>query len=282
MNGVIRREWQDVNRPDVFTIIPVGDIHLGNAACDEARFKATVERIASDPMAYWIGLGDYCEFINLSDNRFETESLADWLKVHHLGDLARAQKERFLELVEPIAGKCLALVEGNHEAAIRRRYERDIYRELVLGIKEQAGFPVGHRLALGVCGWLLLSFYRADRQTKTRRTMRFYLHHGFVGGKLAGAKALNMQRWLWTHNADCVIFGHSHNTGVQVEAVESCTTGGRIEYAQRLGVYGGTYMRGARYAQEKGYFPLPLAQVEIRVKPGSVKLEDRLHVVTSG
>lgn len=281
MNGVLRREWQEVSRSDTFTVIPIGDIHLGNAACDELRFKATIDRIAADPSCYWIGLGDYCDFVNLSDKRFDPASLASWLKVHHLGDVARAQKERFLELVQPIAGKCLALVEGNHEAAIRKRYERDIYREIVLGIKEQAGHPVGHHLAIGVCGWLLLAFYRPDRDKGPRRTMRFYLHHGFVGGKLAGAKALNMQRWLWTHNADCVIFGHSHNTGVQVEAVESCSTNGRVEYAQRIGVYGGTYMRGARYAQEAGYFPLPLSGVEIRLRPGAVKIEDRLRVVTT-
>jgi len=272
----IHREFSGVTRADSFRIVPLGDVHLGAAACDEALFKRVVDRIAADPDAYWVGMGDYCDFINASDPRFNVAELAPWIRMAHMGDLARAQRDRFLEFVEPIAGKCLCLVEGNHEGAIHKHYERDIFAEIVTAIKERAGHPANYHLGLGAYGWLLLHFRREDG--RTRRTIRINLNHGFVGGKLAGAKALNMQRWLWTHDADLVIFGHSHNTGIQVEAVESVTAGGKVQYTNRIGCYGGSFMVGADYAQRKGYFPIPLGYVEIVIKPGARYAPDRLTV----
>jgi calcineurin-like phosphoesterase family protein len=276
--NIIRREFPDSGRSDVVRIIPLGDVHLGSAACQEDLFRRVVDRIAEDDNCYWLGMGDYCEFLNRSDPRFDPNDMADWFRVAHLADLAKAQRDRFLEIVRPIAGKCLALVEGNHEHSIRRHYERDIYSDIVTDIKEGAGHPADYKLALGVCGWLLLHFRRPDG--KSRRTFRFNLHHGFVGGKLAGAKALNMQRWLWTHDADLVIFGHSHNTGIQVETVESVTVGGHVHYQNRVGCYGGSFMVGAQYAQRKGYFPIPLGHVEIVLRPGARYAPDRLTVMT--
>lgn len=64
---VLRRETYSVGRADEFRIYPLGDIHLGAAACDEDKFKRLVERIASEPTSKWIGMGDYADFINRSD-----------------------------------------------------------------------------------------------------------------------------------------------------------------------------------------------------------------------
>ena len=99
----LRREWGAVRRGDTFTIVPLGDIHLGNRAADEKLFGAVVQRIKDDATAYWVGMGDYCDFINRSDRRFSVTALADWLKVAHLADLAKAQRDRFLDHVLPIA-----------------------------------------------------------------------------------------------------------------------------------------------------------------------------------
>ena len=207
---IIRRKWHGLNRSSRFTLYPVGDVHLGNSACDERLFRSVVQRIAEDDNALWIGLGDYADFINMSDPRFSTEALSSWVRMSHLGDLARAQSERFLDIVQPIASKCLGLVEGNHERSIQKHYERSIYSEIVSGIKEMGGFDADLPLAFGYSGWLMLHFYRSQKDAQGT-LLRVYLHHGFVGGRLAGAKALNMQRVLWNHECDLAIMGHSHN-----------------------------------------------------------------------
>ena len=117
--NVLRREWFNVGRGTRFTVVPLGDIHLGNAACDESLFKGAIERIASDESCYWLGMGDFCEFINVTDPRFSPDSLAPWIKMAHIGDLAKAQRDRFLDFIEPIASRCLGMIEGNHEKSIR-------------------------------------------------------------------------------------------------------------------------------------------------------------------
>lgn len=274
---ILRRKWTGLDRSSTFRLYPIGDLHLGNSACDEALFRQVVQRVADDEHALWVGLGDYADFVNLSDPRFDPASLSSWVTMRHLGDLARAQADRFLDIVEPIASKCLGLIEGNHERSIAKYYERSIYGELVTGIKLRGGFPVEHQLAFGYSGWLILTFYRHEERGAAS-AIRISLHHGFVGGKLAGAKALNMQRWLWNHDCDLAIFGHSHNTMVQVEAVER-VKGNRVVHDHRIGMYSGTFMNGARYSEKAGYFPLPLTQPHAVLRPGAQFHRDRVKVV---
>ena len=75
---ILSREWFNVARGDVYRLFPLGDIHLGNEACDERRFCQVVQEIAGDDRALWIGLGDYCDFINRTDPRFDPLALPRW------------------------------------------------------------------------------------------------------------------------------------------------------------------------------------------------------------
>lgn len=269
---VVKREFKGVMRSDVFRVLPIGDVHIGSAACDEKLFRAVVKRIQADPSCYWIGMGDYAEFINTRDKRFEPEVLADWIEVADLVDLGRAQRDRFLDIVLPIAGKCLALVEGNHEVSIKRFSERAIYSEIVSAIKGRAKRPADELLGVDFSGWLRMTFARAnDNRAKARFDWR--LHHGNVGGRLAGAKALAMQRWLWSHQCDIALFGHSHNTFIQPEAVQVLDQAGRVGIKTRRGAYTGTFHSSFNedgppvYSERKAYLPLPVGGVEIELRP---------------
>ena len=146
------------------------------------------------------------------------------------------------------------------------------------GVKERGGFEPDHSLAFGYSGWLLLHFYRHATKEQRGTLVKVSLHHGFVGGKLAGAKALNMQRWLWNHECDLAIFGHSHNTMVQVEAIEK-VKGNRVVHDHRIGMYSGTFMNGARYSEKAGFFPLTLTQPHVILQPGAEQHRDRVRVV---
>lgn len=223
-------------------------------------------------------MGDACEFINTKDPRFDASSLAEWVEIKYLSDLAKYQAERFIEFIEPIAHKCLVMISGNHEEVIKRYYERDIHLEIVSAIKELGGFPSDYALSFDMSGWLRLVFYRHKKKRSGATMFDVNLHHGFVGGKLAGAKALNMQRWLWSHEADLVIFGHSHNISSQVEAVQYVTKNNEVHTHRRVGVYAGSFMERPNYAVSKGYFPLPSGHIEIVLRPGTENEWDRIRV----
>jgi hypothetical protein len=270
----IKREFFETGRGDVFRIYPIGDVHIGADTCDEDALKTVVNQIREDDNAFWIGLGDYCDNIGPKDPRFSTGGLADWITVPDLADLSRAQSDRFLSIVNPIAGKCLALIEGNHETAIKRHYERDIFLEIVNGIKTAAGLTERDKLSLRYNGILWLSFYASKEGGRKGNTsdVVFSLHHGYVGGRLKGAKGLNMQRQLWYTNCDIALMGHSHNADIFTETVVTPTRSGKIVTKTKYGAFTGSFMRsysedGSSYAEIKGYPPVPLAGIEIILKP---------------
>jgi len=260
----------------VFHVVPLGDIHLGNVACNEELLQSVIDGILATN-TYWIGMGDYCEFINIQDKRFNPDDTADWITKHNFTDLAGAQYERFIGYVKPIAHLCLGLLEGNHEETIRRHFERDIYSDITTSIKTAGKFSADYQLQLGYYGWLLLSFARVSI---ARTMVKINLHHGFGGGRLKGAKALNMERWLYTHDCDLAIFGHCHNADSYRAAVENIGDDDEVHLQTRKGVYSGTFMGGASYAERAGYLPLPLGGVEIVLTPGAVRREDVVRIVT--
>lgn len=278
----IRREFFNVANGAEFRIVPLGDIHLGAAGCDEKLLAAKVKEIAEDPDCYWIGMGDYCEFINRSDRRFDPLTVADWIHVRHLADLPGAQLERILRYLSPIADKCLGLLDGNHEFVIRAKYERDIYSDIVTGIKKAGGFPADYRLALGYEGFLRLVFYwGADRKHGSRQ-IDIALHHGWTNGRLEGGKALNMQRWLWFLWVDLALCGHSHNTQTQAQDGLALAKNGQPEYKVKKGAFTGTFLgvpiEADTYATRRGYFHAPVGTILVTLRPGAKRQPDRVLV----
>ena len=263
------------------TIVPLGDIHIGHAACDESRLQARVQEIKERGW-YFIGMGDLCEFIPVRDPRFTLDGLADWVEVQHLGDIVSHERARLMRILEPIADRCLGMVSGNHERKILDYYERDVHREMLEEIRRAAGWDAKRDLDLGVGGWLRLRFYRSENDRREGVfTVKMIAHHGFTGGRLAGAKALSLQRWLWTHDADVILFGHSHNTSIQIEAVEYLDRAGNVRYKYRVGAYTGTFLASSvegkeSYSERKGYLPLPTSGVEIQIKPSAKR--ERIQV----
>jgi hypothetical protein len=274
---VARREFYNVSRSDEWHLYPIGDVHLGNAGCDEALLRQVVAAIAADDKALWVGLGDMAEFINVSDPRFSIDSLAKWVKVMHLADLAKAQITRLLDILEPIAGKCLALIEGNHEDSIHRHTERDVYSEIVTGIKERGKFAADHTLGLGYSGWLMLHFYRSEEK-RHATTIRVNLHHGYSSGRKMGGKANAMQDRMLRHDADLCIMGHCHDEMALPVAVET-VRGGKVVKDLRKGCFSGTFLDTAEYAEKKGYLPQAVLQPLVLLTPGEELQKNRIRVV---
>ena len=48
----------------VFSLYPMGDMHVGTKAVSKKRLFALRNQILNDPDARWIGMGDYMEWID--------------------------------------------------------------------------------------------------------------------------------------------------------------------------------------------------------------------------
>ncbi len=201
---VITRRTVYESRSDVFRLIVLSDIHLGNRHCDEKQLKQIIQEIAVDPFCYWIGLGDMCEFINLRDPRFDPLELVPWLLGgEQLRDIGRAEMRRFIELTRPIAGKCLALCEGNHEWAILQHSETDVYSGIIEGLAD----PL-HEHRLDHRGFVAWQF---ERQKGHVWTLRIHATHGSNGGRGAGATANRLEDLVdQMDGVDVILQGHTH------------------------------------------------------------------------
>ena len=250
-------------RGDVFRIVPLGDFHLGNVACNEKLLQQTVDDVAADDHTYWIGMGDYADFIKRRDWRYDPEVIAPWL----LGkaDGAGEQVRRLKELLLPIKDKCLGLLKGNHEDDICMRWEQDVYASLI-----EILAPRGkqQRIALGYSGFILVRFQRwpAEKRGSTW-TLPIFATHGWWGGRLYGNGALNLERVFGWVEAQIILAGHDHKRrAFPISRIRPQKSGG-IEKIDGLCCSCGSFLDMAKYAEYKGYRPLPVGPLEILVQP---------------
>jgi len=205
------------SRSESFTLILIGDVHLGNRHCDEKTLKALAARLVDEPNTYWVGLGDYCEFIAMRDPRFDPEELPVWMfGAAELSDIAKAEVTRFLDIMGPTREKCLALCSGNHEEAILQHSEHDVYSMILDGLSVQ-----GQEHRLDHRGFLSWRFgLSSDAKHGGTETIRFFLSHGSGGGGTPGATANRVDRLATqVDGVDVVASGHTHRHQYQARAV---------------------------------------------------------------
>lgn len=248
---------------------------------DEKRLKRDIKAIADDPNAYWIDGGDNIDCIaRKGDKRYNEETLAPWLWGKN--DVVGTQLDYSLELKKSIAGKCLGIVSGNHEEASLQYYDRDIYGAYVAAM---AGYANKRpwELALGVQGFVRLSFKRGDPKAKgSSWPMIIYTHHGYGGGRLPGGHALALGRVLGDYDCDVALMGHRH---VRLFADKTIIGAGQESWVKRyrsahfVASYLDSYIIPSNqanpvdtYAENKGLPPGPIGATVILVVP-----DDRDH-----
>jgi len=228
------------SRSDTFTLWHLTDLHIGHAGCDESLLKQDIAAIAADPNAYWGGGGDYCDFIpRKKDKRYQESSVAHWL--HGKDDICDAQVERFIDLLSPIADKCLYMVTGNHEDSQKSHSGNDVYLRCVRGIARAAGKETKD-IALGWEGFITLKFRRGKPKSYggTSKVV-VYAHHGAGGGRKQGGHALRLEEVLLTYDADLALLGHRHIRQI-VNKHTVKPDGNGVKIRERVGVFCGSYL----------------------------------------
>jgi len=236
-------------------------------------------------------LGDQCDYIGRGDPRFDDKSLPRWLydlNYDSKAGLAALQRDELARRIgkrKSLGRKLLAVVEGNHEAMIRKHSEVDSYEGLVERIRD-----TDRPLCLGASGFVVLRFRRIagkDEAPSSGNTFTLTLlcEHGWGGGDLAGGIANRLEREMDRYAADVVLMGHSHkietHTASRPIALDSELR--LVQPPDRLGSVCGTFLRGRikdadTYAEAKGFRPSPASSdVLIRVQPdkGAYSLEIR-------
>lgn len=281
---VIVKDFFDCDYTTTLPITPLFDTHVGAAACDEKALRRLVAQIQAEPGRMVIGGGDYGDFINRRDPRYDPSTVAPWLQNEK--DMAAAQRDRIEDILAPIADRFLCLLGGNHESSILRFYERDIYGSIVNRLKARAGLDPETKLALGYEGWLVLRFYRSNKRERGAQvTIR--LHHGYGGGRLDGAPALEMQCILQQNDCDLALHGHIHKrhiaNPVVIEGLSRSPAPRRLLQI-RKGAYCGTFLDTrlengpSTYSAVKGYPSTSLGTVDVTLRPFAENPDDVVKI----
>ncbi len=236
-----------------FKLYALGDIHAGTVHCVEDEVKTKVAQIARERNAYWIGMGDYGEFITPRDKRFDPnlKSIASWVETDNI---ATCLTDWIVDLFKPIKKKCIGLLYGNHENAMRVYNHDNVQKNICdkLGVTN-----------LGYSSFIRLFFKREN--SRETHLVKGAFTHGAGSAVTKGAKLNKLRRFMNDFEAHIYGYAHMHDLIRDEKPYMTLTSQpfgkARIKAVESVGSVTGswfrTYSQGiiASYGEQKAYPP---------------------------
>ena len=214
------------------SIYPLVCMHIGSPQCDMKFLTTHIKRIAADPQARWVYMGDGGECVTkLSKGDLYGQLLAP-----------QQQMECLLDTLAPIRSKGLFGIRGNHG--------NRIYKESGLSFDQN----LCARLGIPYMGVKTMANLVVNRSSYD-----LWFHHGIDSGTSLRTKIAKAEAFNAFVNADALFTAHSHiadaiSPGPLYEADNSAR---RLVTKLRYGyICGCSYDSRTGYADDKGYPPL--------------------------
>lgn len=259
-----------ISNPEIKLYL-LGDIHAGTIHCVEHEVKRKVDEIKNSKNTYWLGMGDYAEFITPKDKRFDPslKSIAEWVETDNLG---HSQTKRLTELFVPIKHKCIGLLYGNHENSIRIFNHENVQQNLCDALKVDN---------LGYSCFIRFHFQRENSTERHLITGAFT--HGSSGAITEGAKLMALMRWMKSMDADIYGYAHLHDylekSYSRMVVIDKGNKQGKIKSKVVSGVTTGswfrTYTQGvqASYGEQKCYPPTEICCAMFTINPNTNEIK---------
>lgn len=284
------------NRDLWFKVWGLGDLHLGNKGCAKDKLREDIEAIRQDPNSFWVGLGDYGDYISISDfKRFDAETFdPEILTLADIGNLGGAMKDAIGKLLEPIRHKCLGLCMGNHEFKyMTQREQNDMHSRLC----ESLGVP-----NLWYSSMFYLRFVRRpSRKPFAPRlennwmddheadngdhfdSFKVLVHHGGGGAATAGGKINMIRRAVALSSADITMVGHLHEALAKPEPLlDLDPSGKKIVERKRMAIMTGSYLKTyatgqAGYGERALYAPSTIGATWVAINPCARRIKSEIE-----
>ena len=266
------------SKTDLITVWNLSDIHLGSKACALDKAKEDIERIRTDPFSFWVGGGDYADYIGFQDKRFDPDAVAENIKVADLGRMGKKLTEEVRDLFSPIKHKCLGLLFGNHEKRYQQWQEQTHLHSWLCTELEVPN--------LGYSAIFDVAFYRWSKtkspkivyelpnpnETQTQ-SFRFFVHHGAGFAMTKAGKLKRLMDFMTSFDAEIYMVGHVHDQeGVRMITVGADTYCTNLVQKHKLGVISGSYLKTyaqgvTTYGEQRGYAPTTLGAATVEINP---------------
>lgn len=268
-----------------FKLIPLFDMHIGAAACDENKLRKTIARINDTPDCYTIIGGDMADAILRQDMKRFMSGCANSEIQDALDDTLNITTRQVVDFLKPLAeaGKILGIMSGNHEISMQKHHSYNLTRavcEALNAVSEvhipNLGYSCLYRITL------------EGSKTTTRRNWVLYCHHGFGGGRKKGSSINNLIGLQESIEADCYIMGHDHKRIATRGTRLSITHKGEPRLVARSVAFvrAGTYLKSylgdglTTYSEQAGYPPVPTGSVLIDVSLGRKDGQNQRELIT--
>ena len=278
----------------MLSLYAIADIHRGARGCSLSILGDDIARIYADPLAAWVLLGDYADFIAPTDKRFDPSSISEDVRACDMGTLAKLLIDATAEDFATIQDRCLGAGYGNHEW----RYFTDTAAQLAhRGLCEILDTP-----DLRYSGWFDIYFEHAPRLKKAAEwvtwpqpgqcgrkgqvRLRVFAHHGFGGAQTAGGKINALHKLLTQVDADLVLMGHLHEQMLRTRAVMGVDSECKSVHQRcQVGLITGSYLRiqesgGTSYGEMRGYAPSVLGAARATFRPSTMELTAENRVIS--
>lgn len=246
----------EYTRPDIFRIIPAGDIHVGSVHCAENEIQSELKE-ANKPNTYIVGMGDYYDAILKDDKRFDIGGLASWVKP---GNIIRSQTDKLKEWFEPCKDHIICLLTGNHEETLHMSKQDDITRNLCTDLGVRYG---------GYSCYILLKFIRGGTE---QHNYLIHAWHGAGAAQTDGARLNRLTRLVNDIQADIYLMGHLHAM-TQHTPDRLVYRNGKIKSLKLAATITGSWLKAytqnetPSYAEKKGYKPSRIGCPVICINP---------------
>lgn len=228
----------DLPYADQIELIPMADLHIGDAGCDFKLILERIEYIKHTKNAYCILDGD----------------LMDTAIASSVGDTYAAslqpmeQLKQCVKIFEPIKDKILAVLPGNHEGRVYKTDGIDLTEIMC----SQLGIPERYSPTTA------LLFVRFGNNTRHQRPQIYtiYVTHGSGGGRREGGKINRLADLAAIVDADIFIHGHVHLPMVFKESFyRVSTTTSTAALVDKLFVNVGACLDYGGYGDKAGFKP---------------------------
>jgi len=276
------------SRSDQIKLVYFSDLHWMAKACTEKEVMRTRNEIRDDPNTFWIGGGDYGEFIGFGDTkRFDPDAVAEHVRVADLARLGKKTYEAIRDIFEPIKHKCLGLIVGNHEKQyMRRQQQEDLHGWLCTELDVT---DLGYSCFMDVVFVRTRKVRKPTLRAKTvsdpnthSESFRIFCHHGAGAAQTKGGKINRLTAFMRNFDADIYFMGHIHDQlGCKIQMLTANTACTKIRNRSKIGVVSGSYLKTyaqgvTSYAEQKGYEPVTLGAAHVVIVPDTRILYGRI------
>lgn len=221
-------------------LVCISDAHIGDPYANEQELMNQIRYVEDTPNCYCIINGDVMNNgIKSSKSDTYTEVLSP------MEQLVKA-----VLTLKPIADKCLAITQGNHERRTARESGVDLMRLVARELHIEDKYSDG-------MAYIFLRFGEQSSHDRHRKVpYTILVTHGSGGGKTVGSKANRLADLVAIADADIYLYGHTHQPMVFKEGFMRVDWHNKqLNMVDRLFVNSGAFLDWGGYAEQGQYRP---------------------------